>query len=201
MKFKIFLVFLCFISIFFSIATEIRMIKFKNVNEISINRLSNRTAEQINDLNISLSKIESYFEPGGIVERYIIANDFLEKNMRDIDLIITSLQKTSTEGYIQLYVIGHEEVWVSFRNAEGFYIFQGNLKPGLNPQRFYFFKTPTIDTRYTYEVQYNSRFTSGDRSRVFFLIQETGQSRLIAHPNKSIDHIKTDLNLYIPGMD
>ena len=171
MKLKIIIIVLCVISLVLSIATEIRMIRFKQVHQASINRLSNNN-------NLRFSEIE--------------------KKMEDIDQIITSITSSSTEGYIQIYVIGHEDLWVAFRDKDGKYIFQGNLKPGLNPYKFYFFKTPPVDTRYTYTVSPDSSFTTGDKTRLFFLIQETGQTRLIKHPENNIQELKKDLNLYIP---
>jgi hypothetical protein len=198
MKLKIIIIVLCVISLVLSIATEIRMIRFKQVHQASINRLSNNNNLRFSEIEKKMEEMEKYFEPGGIVEKYIVANDFLEKKMEDIDQIITSITSSSTEGYIQIYVIGHEDLWVAFRDKDGKYIFQGNLKPGLNPYKFYFFKTPPVDTRYTYTVSPDSSFTTGDKTRLFFLIQETGQTRLIKHPENNIQELKKDLNLYIP---
>lgn len=198
MKFKVTVLVISLVAIALSIATEIKLIEHRNNMQSQFNRLNSKIEDRITDIEKEVSVMNEYFEPNGIVEKFIVSNSFLEKHLKDLDLIITNLDNPSDAGYMQIYIIGSSDVWVAFRNSEGRYVFQGNLKPGLNPYKFYFFKEPSIETQYTYIVPFNSSFKSGVPENVFFLIKEPGQYRLIKHPNKEISNIMIDLNLYIP---
>ena len=197
MRLKIFLIVISIIELILAIGTEIRMTIFKNNSERQINRLSAELNDKVNSIEKQLEKMNTYFKPNGLVEKYIVSNKFLKNQMDDLDSILTHFQGSSESGYIQLYVTGHQEVWVSFRDSNK-YIFQENISPGLNENKFFFFKEPTIETRYTHKIPYNGTFKAGDPSKVYFLINETGQSRLLRHPDGSIDNLAEDLNLYIP---
>jgi len=197
LKLKIILIIISIIALLLALGTEIRMTIFKKNTESQINRLSAELNERVNSLEKELEKMNTYFQPNGLVEKYIVSNKFLKNQMEDLDRILTYFQGSNDSGYIQLYITGHEDVWVSFRDSNH-YIFQGNISPGLNENKFFFFKEPEIETSYTFKVPYNGSFKAGDPSRVFFLIKETGQSRLLKHPDIAIDNLSEDLNLYIP---
>lgn len=197
MRLKIILIVISIIALLLALGTEIRMVIFKRNSEKQINRLSSELNDKVNSLEKQLNKMNAYFEPNGLVEKYIVSNKFLKTQMDDLDGILTYFQGSSDSGYIQLYITGHEQVWVAFRDSNG-YVFQGNLSPGLDKNKFFFFKEPEIETKYTHKVPYNGSFKAGDPSRVYFLINETGQSRLLKHPDGSIDNLTEDLNLYIP---
>jgi hypothetical protein len=197
LRLKIILIVVSIIALILALGTEIRMAIFKKNTEKQINRLSAELNDKVNSLGKELEKMNTYFQPNGLVEKYIVSNKFLKNQLDDLDSILTYFQGSSNSGYIQLYITGHEDVWVSFRDSNS-YIFQGNISPGLNENKFFFFKEPEIETKYTHKVPYNSSFKAGDPSRVYFLIKETGQSRLLKHPDITIDNISEDLNLYIP---
>ena len=144
----------CAITI--AITNEIRIIELKRSFQSQFNRLNSNVTQKINEIEKEVNTLQGYYDPNGIVEKFIVSKSFLEKNLNDLDKILTHLDEPSNAGYIQIYIIGHNEVWVSFKNPEGKYVFQGNLKPGLNPYKFYFFKNPSIETQYTYQVPYNS---------------------------------------------
>jgi hypothetical protein len=188
LRLKIILIVVSIIALILALGTEIRMAIFKKNTEKQINRLSAELNDKVNSLEKELEKMNTYFQPNGLVEKYIVSNKFLKNQLDDLDSILT---------YFQGYITGHEDVWVSFRDSNS-YIFQGNISPGLNENKFFFFKEPEIETKYTHKVPYNSSFKAGDPSRVYFLIKETGQSRLLKHPDITIDNISEDLNLYIP---
>jgi hypothetical protein len=197
LRLKIILIVVSIIALILALGTEIRMAIFKKNTEKQINRLSAELNDKVNSLEKELEKMNTYFQPNGLVEKYIVSNKFLKNQMDDLDSILTYFQGSSDSGYIQLYITGHEDVWISFRDSNS-YIFQGNISPGLNENKFFFFKEPEIETKYTYKVPFDASFKAGDPSRVYFLIKETGQSRLLKHPNITIDNISEDLNLYIP---
>ncbi|HHV01585.1 MAG: hypothetical protein WBH84_05450 [Defluviitoga tunisiensis] len=198
MKYKITLIVMTLVAITIAITNEIRIIELKRSFQSQLNRLNSNVTQKINEIEKEVNTLQGYYDPNGIVEKFIVSKSFLEKNLNDLDKILTHLDEPSNAGYIQIYIIGHNEVWVSFKNPDGKFIFQGNLKPGLNPYKFYFFKSPSIETQYTYQVPYNSSFKSGVPDNTYFLIKEPGQYRLIKHPNKEISNIMKDLNLYIP---
>lgn len=197
MKLKIILIVISIIALVLALGTEIRMAIFKKNTEKQINRLSSELNDKVNSLEKELEKMNTYFQPNGLVEKYIVSNKFLKNQMDDLDKILTYFQGSNDSGYIQLYITGHEDVWVSFRDSNG-YIFQGNISPGLNENKFFFFKEPEIETAYTHKIPFNASFKAGDPSKVYFLIKETGQFRIFKHPNITIDNISEDLNLYIP---
>ena len=52
-----------------------------------------------------------------MVEKFIVSKSFLEKNLNDLDKILTHLDEPSNAGYIQISIIGHNEKWVSFKKS------------------------------------------------------------------------------------
>jgi len=197
-RLKVILIIISILAISFSIATEIRFLNFRKSMESSMNRLSNNINTKFESVNNDIAKIDNYFVPGGIVEKYIVANSFLKNQMDDLENILTYYQDADNSGYIQIFVTGSKDVWCAFKNEDDKYIFQGNLKPGLNPYKFYFFKSPSIETKYTYQTTYNASFQSGDTSKIYFLIHEPGQSKIRKHPDSAVKNLKDDFNLYIP---
>jgi len=198
MKLRIIIIVLAVSALILSIGTEIRMVMLKKQFQSDINRLSASINTRVANIENNMEKVDTYFKPNGMVEKYIIANSFLKKQMDDLEYIITSMQQSDKSGYIQIYITGSKDIWCYFKNSAGNYVFQSNLQPGLNVYKFFFFKQAEIQTKYTIDVPYDASFNAGDPSKVFFLINEPGQTRLKAYPQTGIANLYKDLNLYIP---
>jgi len=182
MKLRIILIVLAVSALILSIGTEIRMVMLKKQFQSDINRLSGTINTRVTNIENNMEKVDTYFKPNGMVEKYIVANSFLKKQMDDLEYIITSMQKSDKSGYMQIYITGSKDVWCYFKNSAGNYVFQSNLQPGLNVYKFFFFKQAEIQTKYTIDVPYDASFNAGDPTKVFFLINEPGQTRLKAYP-------------------
>ncbi|KAF2955380.1 hypothetical protein [Marinitoga sp. 38H-ov] len=189
---------LSFISIIMSIGSEIRLNKFENYMESLFNRQNSKVNDSISTLNTKLEEINKYFEPNGIVEKYINYKSNLEKHLTDLEKLLTLATEDQNVGYFQLYITGSREVWIGIKDAKDTYLFQGMLKPGLSPYKFYFFKSPSVKTNYTIEIPYNSKIQTANPNNIYFLIEEPGQRRLKQMPNSKLENISEDLNLYIP---
>ncbi|KLO21037.1 hypothetical protein X275_10490 [Marinitoga sp. 1197] len=189
---------LSIISIIMSIGSEIKLSKFQNYMENLFNRQNTKVNDKISQLNTKLEDLNKYFEPNGIVEKFINYKSNLEKHLKDLEKLLTLAQEDQNVGYFQLYIVGSREIWIGIKNEKGKYIFQGMLKPGLAPYKFYFFKDPSIRTSYTINIPYNAKIQTANPDNIFFLIQEPGQRRLKKMPSAKLENISEDLNLYIP---
>lgn len=189
---------LSIISIIMSIGSEIRISKFQNYMESLFNKQNARVDDSISGLNAKLEEISQYFKPNGVVEKFINYKSNLEKHLDDLEKLLTLAQEDQNVGYFQLYIVGSREVWIGIKNKESKYVFQGMLKPGLSPYKFYFFKDPSIKTPYTIDIPYNAKVQTANPDNVYFLIQEPGQRRLKKMPAAKLENISEDLNLYIP---
>ncbi|WGS64772.1 hypothetical protein [Marinitoga aeolica] len=186
------------ISIIMSIGSEIRFSKFQNYMESLFNRQNAKVNDNVSMLNTKLEEMGKYFEPNGIVEKFINYKSNLEKHLNDLEKLLTLAQEDQNVGYFQLYITGSREVWIGIKDEKEKYIFQGMLKPGLSPYKFYFFKDPSIRTSYTINVPYNAQIQTANPDNVYFLIQEPGQRRLKKMPEAKLKNISEELNLYIP---
>ncbi|AEX84806.1 hypothetical protein XO10_01850 [Marinitoga sp. 1135] len=189
---------LSIISITLSISNEFRYAKFKNYMESMFNRQNAKVTDSLSQMNLKLSELEKYFAPNGVVEKFINYKTNLEKHLSDLEKLLTLAQEDQNVGYFQIYITGSREVWIGIKNKNSKYIFQGMLKPGLNPYKFYFFKDPSVKTSYTIDIPYDAKIQTANPDNVYFLIQEPGQRRLKKMPSSKLDNISEDLNLYIP---
>ncbi|SHE52536.1 hypothetical protein SAMN02745164_00601 [Marinitoga hydrogenitolerans DSM 16785] len=186
------------ISIIMSIGSEIRYSKFQNYMESLFNRQNTKVNDSISQLNTKIEEMNKYFEPNGIVEKFINYKSNLEKHLNDLEKLLTIAQEDKNVGYFQLYIIGSREVWIGIKDKSDKYVFQGMLKPGLSPYKFYFFKDPSIRTSYTINIPYDAKMQTANPNNIYFLIQEPGQRRLKQMPAAKLENISEDLNLYIP---
>lgn len=185
-------------SIFMSIGSEIRFSKFQNYMESLFNRQNAKVTDSIAQLNTKINELNKYYEPNGVVEKFINYKTNLEKHMDDLEKLLTLAQEENNVGYFQLYITGSREVWIGIKNDKNKYVFQGMIKPGLSPYKFYFFKDPPVKTSYTIKIPVNAKIQTANPDNIYFLIQEPGQRRLKKMPSAKLNNISEDLNLYIP---
>ncbi|MEJ5228660.1 MAG: hypothetical protein WHT65_01540 [Pseudothermotoga sp.] len=157
--------------------------------------------KKINTLNDRISKLETSFGPNSVLDKYISAANFLSNTSTDLERIVEELYDDPTTGYLRLFVMGQENVWVTFRKGETVY-FSKELKPGLAPYKFYYFKTPPIQTQYSLQVPKDCSIVIGKPGMVCFLIYGVGTKQ---HPTKvvtwkdaRVSNLESDFSLYIP---
>ncbi|MCS7175314.1 hypothetical protein [Pseudothermotoga sp.] len=197
-NFLVFLVISVFVCGFvLSIVSFFYYLSQKKNNEKLIISLT----QKIDSLANRVLKLEELLKPGTGIEKLITSANYLSSMSTDLERILEELTDDPTTGYIRLFVIGQENVWVTFRKGNEVY-FSRELKPGLAPYRFYYFKEPTIQTQYSVKVPRDCSITIGKPGTVYFLIYGVGTTK---HPTKvviwkdaKVENLEKDFSLYIP---
>ncbi|MEN3008075.1 MAG: hypothetical protein ABDH53_03310 [Pseudothermotoga sp.] len=197
-NFLVFLVISIFVCGFvLSIVSFFYYLNQKKNNEKLIISLT----QKIDSLANRVLKLEELLKPGTGIEKLITSANYLSSMSTDLERILEELTDDPTTGYIRLFVIGQENVWITFRKGNEVY-FSRELKPGLAPYRFYYFKEPTIQTQYSVKVPRDCSITIGKPGTVYFLIYGVGTTK---HPTKvviwkdaKVENLEKDFSLYIP---
>lgn len=123
------------------------------------------------DFEAKLASVERLLGSGGTLEQYIVAKNFLSNYAIDLETIITEAQSSSDRPYFRIFVTGTKEVWVGVKknSADTAYFFQKNLKPGLSQEKFFYFKNPEIETKYTVMVGRDAYVRSGAPENIYLL--------------------------------
>ncbi|AFK06347.1 MULTISPECIES: hypothetical protein [Mesotoga] len=153
------------------------------------------------DFEAKLASVERLLGSGGTLEQYIVAKNFLSNYAIDLETIITEAQSSSDRPYFRIFVTGTKEVWVGVKknSADTAYFFQKNLKPGLSQEKFFYFKNPEIETKYTVMVGRDAYVRSGAPENIYLLFFGFGSGKLVKMPSVEITNISEALDLYIPG--
>jgi hypothetical protein len=197
-SFLVFLLISIFISGFaLSIVSFFYYLSQKKQSERNLLALS----QKIDTLSNRVSKLEELLKAGTGIERIITSANYLSNLSVDLERIIEELTDDPTTGYIRLFVIGQDNVWVTFRKGNEVY-FSRELKPGLAPYKFYYFKEPSIQTQYSIKVPRDCSIVLGKPGVVYFLVYGVGTSK---HPTKvviwkdsRVENLERDFSLYIP---
>ncbi len=156
---------------------------------------------KLNAISERLSKIENLYGRGGVIEKFINSANFLANTAVDLEKIIESIHDDPTAGYIQMFVMGQENVWVTFQKGQTVY-FSKELKPGLAPYKFYYFKEPTIKTQYSIVVPRDCSIVIGKPGMVVFLVYGVGTkqhpTKIVSWKDGRVNNIEVDFSLYIP---
>lgn len=158
-------------------------------------------AQKIEALSGRISKIEELLKPGSGFEKVITSANYLSNLSLDLERVLEELVDDPTTGYIRLFVIGQENVWVTFKRGDQTY-FSRELKPGLAPYKFYYFKEPAIQTQYSIKIPRDCSIVIGKPGMVYFLVYGVGTKK---HPTKvviwkeaKVQNLEKDFSLYIP---
>ena len=153
------------------------------------------------DLQAKLSSIERLLGGGGTLEKYIVARNFLSNTALDLDAVLTEMQNTSDRPYFRVFVTGTKEVWFGAKksSSDNAYFFKKNIAPGLSKEKFYYFKTPEIDTRYTIMLGSDAYIRTGVPESVYLIFFGFDSGKLVRMPSMEVSNIRTAFNLYIPG--
>ncbi|ACM22311.1 MULTISPECIES: hypothetical protein [Thermotoga] len=166
-----------------------------------VSELERTLQSKLNGYEDRLKTLEELLKPNSIVSRYITAYEYFEKSRIDFEKIFSEIEDDPTTGYIRIFVVGNDPVWITIKNGEKI-IFSRDIKPGLSPYRFFYYKEPKIATDYDIVIPRNATLIVGVPNRVFLLVFGVGTSH---HPTKIVqvtqtrlENIARDLNLYIP---
>ncbi|AAD35620.1 hypothetical protein THMA_0548 [Thermotoga maritima MSB8] len=148
-----------------------------------------------------LKILEELLKPNSIISRYITAYEYFEKASVDFERIFSEIEDDPTTGYMRIFVIGNDPVWITVKDGNEV-LFSRDVKPGLSPYRFFYYKKPKISTEYDIVIPRDATLIVGIPNRVFLLVFGVGTTY---HPTKivqvqqtRIDNIERDLKLYIP---
>ncbi|HNS35427.1 MAG TPA: hypothetical protein PKI70_04905 [Mesotoga sp.] len=153
------------------------------------------------DFKAKLASVERLLGAGGTLEQYIVAKNFLSNTTVDLEAIITEAQKASDRPYFRVFVTGTKDIWVGIKKAstDSGYFFQKNFKPGLSQEKFYYFKNPEVETKYTIMVGKDAYLRTGAPESVYLIFFGFDSGKLVRMPSVEITNLSKDLNLYIPG--
>ncbi len=172
-------------------------VKQRKNQEASIENLN----KKISALSERISKLESSIGANSVIDKYISAANFLSNTSVDLEKIVEELYDDPTTGYIRLFVMGQENVWVTFKKGDTTY-FSRELKPGLAPYKFYYFKSPAIQTQYAIQVPKDCTIVIGKPGTVCFLVYGVGTkqhpTKIVTWKDTKVNNLETDFSLYIP---
>lgn len=156
--------------------------------------------KKISALSERISRLETSMGPNSTIDKYISAANFLSNTSTDLERIIEELYDDPTTGYIRIFVMGQESVWVTFRKGDTVY-FSRELKPGLAPYKFYYFKNPSIQTQYAIQIPKDCTIVLG-KPMVCFLVYGVGTkqhpTKIITWKDSKVNNLESDFSLYIP---
>jgi hypothetical protein len=157
--------------------------------------------KKITTLNERINRLENFIGPNSTMDKLISISGFLSNTTVDLERIVEEIYDDPTTGYIRLFVMGQENVWVTFRKNETIY-FSRELKPGLAPYKFYYFKSPAVQTEYSLEIPRDCTIVIGKPGLVSFLVYGVGTryhpTKIVTWKDAKISNLEADLSLYIP---
>lgn len=175
------IVILVIISAIFATFMSILDFAFVKSNSVSIYNMEQEMKSlngEINNINSNLSSLKQDIYPGGVIDKYISAYNFLSNANLDLQKILTFASQNPDSQYFSIYVTGSKGVWISVSKKDQ-YILQAQLRPGLSNYLFFFSGTPTVRTIYTVSIDNSCVVASDDASNTYFLISQNGSSKIV----------------------
>ncbi|MGC9320889.1 MAG: hypothetical protein ACP5FY_01385 [Kosmotogaceae bacterium] len=182
---------------------------------IAVNRVGQMRAELVqmrrqydeelqaikDDFKAKLMSVERLLGSSGTLEQYIIAKNYLSNTAVDLEAIITEVQNAKDRPYFRIFVTGTKDIWVGMKKAstDSTYFFQKNFAPGLSQEKFYYFKNPEIETKYTLMVGKDAYVRTGAPESVYLIFFGFDSGKLARMPAVEVTNITSAFNLYIPG--
>ncbi|WP_156173085.1 hypothetical protein [Kosmotoga pacifica] len=199
--FSTFLLIASVIAFSFSIFSIMKLDGF----EERLNALELSTSEKIDKLSKGLNEeigaIKRLISGGGVIEKYLVARNFLENSENDLRLILTELQENPERPYFRIFVAGSSEVWIGFKNnaKDKKYVYQKNFKPGLSEEKFFYLKAPLLETGYTVTLTKDTYIRTAMPDSVYLLFFGFNSAKIVKMPDIEVNNISRDFNLYVPG--
>ncbi|BBJ28452.1 hypothetical protein [Athalassotoga saccharophila] len=175
------IVVLVIVSAIFATFMSILDFAFIRSSSVSISNMDEEIKSmngQINDINSNISILKQDIYPGGIIDKYISAYNFLSNTSVDLQRILTFASQQPQAQYFAIYVTGNRGIWINVSKKDQ-YILQAELRPGLSNYLFFYSGTPTVKTIYTIPVDNSCVVTSNDASDTYFLISQNGMSKIL----------------------
>ncbi|MGC8705039.1 MAG: hypothetical protein ACP5RU_06235 [Athalassotoga sp.] len=175
------IVVLVIVAAIFAAFMSILDFAFIRSNSVSISNMDSEIKSingQINDINSNISILKQDIYPGGIIDKYISAYNFLSNTSVDLQRILTFASQQPQAQYFTIYVTGNRGVWINVSKKDQ-YILQAELRPGLSNYMFFYSGTPTVKTIYTISVDNSCFVTSNDASATYFLVLQNGVSKIL----------------------
>jgi len=175
------IVVLVIVAAIFAAFMSILDFAFIRSNSVSISNMDSEIKSingQINDINSNISILKQDIYPGGIIDKYISAYNFLSNTSVDLQRILTFASQQPQAQYFTIYVTGNRGVWINVSKKDQ-YILQAELRPGLSNYMFFYSGTPTVKTIYTISVDNSCFVTSNDASATYFLVSQNGVSKIL----------------------
>jgi hypothetical protein len=176
--------------------TFMSIVNFALIRSISneISTLNNLTISSMNDrmnrMDSDISSLESNIQPGGIVDEYINAYNFLSNTNLDLEKLLTFASETPDATYLTVYIEGRSNVWITVTN-NGQSLLQADLKPGLSDYVFFISGNPNVKTSYTIMLAPSSIITTSDASATYILLAQNGKTSILhtKSPSLSVSNI------------
>jgi len=200
MMFLMTIIFATVISVVFSVSAFLQVYGIKAQQKKSAEMYKTYISQQLEGIKDDVEKLKTIVGPGGIVERYLTKMNYLENMLQDFQRVITEMQEERMSGYFQIFITGKDEVWVGVKRStkDSVYVFSKNLKPGLAPYKFYFFKTPVIKTDYMIPISPDCVIESASPDKTVLLLYNQGVSKAVTMKTKKVEGLAKTYGLYIP---
>ncbi|HAA85852.1 MAG TPA: hypothetical protein DCE14_05810 [Kosmotogaceae bacterium] len=195
------LIIMSVVAFAFSLAAIQRSAKiareFASLENSVLRNLQDTTAE----VTSQIDSLRSLLVSGGMLEQHIVAREFLQNAQRDLDLILTELQEESDRPYFRVFVTGNRDVWIGFKRsaADAAYTFQKTFSPGLSDEKFFYFKEPLVETKYTVMLSREAYIRTASPENVYLIFSGFGSGKLVVMPSVEVTNIGQRFDLYIPG--
>ena len=201
--FVLFLLSVAILSLIFSGYAIFAIRSLKDELARTQNVLNRKIEEKTSKLGDDVENLKRLLGPKGVMDRYISAANVLLNYSVDLDKIITEIQEDRGTGYFRIFISGPKRVWVGLRSG-GKYIVQKEFTPGLSNEKFYFFKSPGVKTKYTVTVPKNISLVTGDPQRTYILLNYLGSYKVVRVADlvksgiRRVDNLLGKMGLRVP---
>ena len=164
-------------------------------------QLSSSYSEFTTRIENEVDSLKSIITGGGLVEKFIIASKFLESFENDLDAVFTELQNAPDRPYFRIFVTGKDDVWIGFKTNkdETKYAYQRIFSPGLSQEKFFYFKPPELETKYTITLPKDAYIRVAKPNSVYLIFYGFNSGKLVKMPSAEVINLSEEFDLYIPG--
>ncbi len=201
--FVLFLISVAILSLIFSGYSLFTLRTLKDELARTQNVLNRKIEEKTSRMQDDIENLKRLLGPKGVMDRYISAANVLMNYSVDLEKIITEIQNDRGTGYFRIFISGPKRVWVGLRSG-GKYVVQKEFTPGLSDEKFYFFKSPSVKTKYTISIPKNISLITGDPQRTYILLNYLGSYKVIRVGDlvkggmRRVDNLLGKIGLRIP---
>ncbi|MFO7881653.1 MAG: hypothetical protein R6U52_03820 [Kosmotogaceae bacterium] len=197
----IFFIVLIIVSSSLSLLTLVKVNELNNEIKAFQDEINKRVNDFTTDFESDISKIKDIITPGGVLEEYVVAKSFIENLEEDLAMVLTEAQQSDDRPYFRFFITGKDQVWIGLKNNadDSSYFFQKTFLPGLSKEKFFYFKDPLVETKYTIKVKNDSYIRAGNPDSVYVIFFGFESGKLVQMPGTTVNNLSEKFNLYIPG--